>query len=345
MRKSLPRWLLLFTATSSAGCALGAGSVTRIADGREHDGRAISAEAYAAYARGALFEAAGDDKRALSAYQDALSEDSGSPELHARIGAVRCRLAQSPSDAQSTAATRSLARAVKLDPYSSTAWQETARCAARRHEARKAFAAALRAASSDPVSLESALLVIELAEGAGRAREARVWLDELVVRAPSSREAWVALAAFAVRHKDLGRELRARAGLQSLGIVPRTESTRELEAAIALGELRPARAAAVRARLGPGELATRLAERGHGAAASEQAALVLGADPDDANAWVARLVAADLRRDRAELARALSEGSASPSPLSPLATRLYAELLERMVGPDARDAWLAAQPK
>jgi tetratricopeptide (TPR) repeat protein len=345
MRESLARWLLLFTATSSAGCALGAGSVTRVADGREHDGRAISAEAYAAYARGALFEAAGDDQNALSAYKDALSEDSGSPELHARIGAVHCRLAQSASDAQSVAATRSLARAVKLDPYSSTAWQETARCAARRHEARKAFAAALRAASTDPVSLDSALLVIELAEAAGRAADARAWLDELVVHAPSSREAWAALAAFAARHGDPGRALRARAGLLRLGIQPGGRSIEEVDRAVSLGELDASRAAALRSRLGPGELATRLAERGHGAAASEQAALVLGANPDDANAWVARVVAADLLRDHAELGRALREAPASPSALDPLATRLLAELLGRVIGPDARTAWLAAQPQ
>jgi tetratricopeptide (TPR) repeat protein len=345
MRRILARWLVLFSATSSAGCALGAGSVTRIADGREEQGRAISAEAYGAYARGALFEAAGDDHNALAAYQAALSEDADSPEIYARIGAVHCRLAQSANDKDSGAAARSLTRAVKLDPTSSTAWQETARCAARRHQAREAFAAALQAANTDPVSVESALLVVELAEAAGRATDARVWLDELVVRAPSSREAWVALAAFAVRHGDLGRELRARGGLRSLGIAPRTEATRELDAAVAGGELGAARAAAVRSRLAPGELATRLADRGHGAAASEQAALVLGADPDDANAWVARVVASDLRRDQPELERALRESPSAPSALSPLATRLYAELLERLVGPEARAAWLAAQPK
>ena len=339
MRESLARWLLLFTATSSAGCSLGAGSVTRIADGREFQARAVSAEAYAAYARGALFEAAGDDENALGAYQAALSEDSRSPELHARIGAAHCRLGRS------AAASRSLARALELDPYSSTAWRETARCAARRDPPREALSAALRAASTDPVAVDSALLVIELAEAAGQTTEARVWLDELVVRAPSSREAWVALAAFATRHADLGRQLRARAGLASLGIVPRTESKRELDAAVTLGELGPARAAAVRSRLGPGELAARLAERGHGAAASEQAALVLGANPDDANAWVARVVAADLQHDRVELARALNESPTSPSALDPVATRLYAELLERLVGPDARAAWLQAQSK
>ena len=72
---------------------------------------------------------------------------------------------------------------------------------------------------------------------------------------------------------------------------------------------------------------------------------MLGADPDDGDAWVARVVAADLRRDRADFESALRDVPASASALSPVASRLYAELLERVVGAEARAAWLAAQPR
>jgi hypothetical protein len=73
--------------------------------------------------------------------------------------------------------------------------------------------------------------------------------------------------------------------------------------------------------------------------------LVLGADPDDADAWLSSLMAADLRGDRSEFARLLRECPASPSALSPHAAHLHAELLERLIGPEARAAWLAAQPR
>jgi tetratricopeptide (TPR) repeat protein len=345
MRGTLSRWVLLLLTASSSGCGFGAGSVTRIADGREFEARAISAEAYAAYARGALLEAAGDDRGALEAYQAALSEDGDSPEILARMGATQCRLAKSPSDATGKSATHSLRRATEVDPYSSSAWAEAARCKAHRGEAREALSAALRAAHTDPVSVTSAILVAELAEAAGDSNTARVWLDELVARAPTSREAFAVLARFGARHHDLGRELRARAGLSALGVSPQKDAALQLDRAVERGELPLARAAAIRSRLSPSELSLLLVERGQSAAAGEQARLVLGANPDDSDAWVARVVAADLRRDRADFENALRDAPASASGLSPVASRLYAELLERVVGAEARAAWLAAQPR
>jgi hypothetical protein len=344
MREALARWLVSLSAAVSTACALRSGVVTRVADGREFEARAISAEAYGAYARGALLESAGDDQNALAAYEDALAEDSDSPEILARIGATRCRLARSPNDAVGRAATQSLARATELDSLSSSAWTETAHCLARRGQLRQAFEAALRAAGADPVAIGSALLVSSRAEAAGELGLARSWLDELVARAPDSREAWLAFAGFAARQADLGRELRARAGLAALGLGTGPSPARDLDAALSQGNLAAARAAAIRLRLGAGELAARLLERGLSEAAMEQASLVSNADPEDVDAWVAGLVSADLRQDRRELERALHAVPTAPSAMSPLAVRLHAELLERVVGPDARAAWLAAQP-
>lgn len=341
MRDSFRRVLLLLSAAPFAACSF-RGTVTRLADHREFEGRAISSEAYGDYARGALLEAAGDDRGALAAYQAALSEDPSAPEIHARLGAVRCRNSRSAKDALGAAATRSLQRALELDPESSTAWTETSNCEARRGRVREAYEAAKRAAEFDPLAIASTVLVSARAEAAGDLEQARVWLDELVVRAPKSREAWTALARFAVRHADLGRQLRARAALARLGIETGGPPELELNAALARGELRSARAAAQRARLSPGELAARLAESGMTGAASEQAALVLGADPDDADAWITSLLTADLRRDQAELERTLLKVPSDPSGLSPAAARLLGQLLDRLVGRDARAAWLAA---
>ncbi|HWA74396.1 MAG TPA: tetratricopeptide repeat protein [Polyangiaceae bacterium] len=345
MRRSLGRVLLLLSAAPLAACSFGAGTVTRVADYREFEGRAISSEAYGDYARGALLEAAGDDRRALSAYQAALSEDPGAPEIHARLGAVRCRLSRSAKDMLGLAATRSLQRALELDPESSTAWAETSHCEARRGRPREAYEAAQRVAEFDPLPIASTLLVSARAEAAGDVAHARVWLDELVVREPQSREAWSALLAFAARQRDAGRALRARAALKGLGAVLPARPDEALKMALSTTDLPAARSAATRLRLAPGALAAELAERGSSQAAAEQAALVLSADPDDANAWIANTVAADLGRNLDELARALAAVPESPSALSPTAVRLYAALLERLVGPEARAAWLAAQPR
>ena len=50
MREALARWLVSLSAAVSTACALRSGVVTRVADGREFEARAISAEAYGAYA-------------------------------------------------------------------------------------------------------------------------------------------------------------------------------------------------------------------------------------------------------------------------------------------------------
>src|SRR5262245_27011835 len=83
---------LTLTLTLCSACAFQAQPVTRIIDGVEANGRPISDDAYAAYARASVLEAEGKDREALMAYRTALAADSGSSEILARIAAIECRL-------------------------------------------------------------------------------------------------------------------------------------------------------------------------------------------------------------------------------------------------------------
>jgi tetratricopeptide (TPR) repeat protein len=315
--------------------------VTRVADGLQYDARAVSGDAYAAYARASVLEAAGDDEHALAAYGRAEREDPHSPEIAARVGAVACRLARARDDDLGKRADSSFARALELDPHSATAWIELARCANRRGDSARALEAALRGVDADAGSVRAALLVAELVEQASDFDRARAWLDALVVREPDSRDAWLALAAFAERRADLGRRIRAEQGLSRLGL--KAGNRRSLAHALTHGRLEDARSVALELRIGAGELAVRAVQAGRLDAASTQAELVLGANPDDADAWIAAVAAADLQRNLDGLRSALGTAPEQASAPSPAALELLGELLDRMVGPEAKAAWQSAR--
>jgi uncharacterized protein with PIN domain len=76
--------------------------------------------------------------------------------------------------------------------------------------------------------------------------------------------------------------------------------------------------------------------------AKDQAELVLAADPGDGDARIAAVVAADLLRDDDALTHAMAIEVSPSTTLSPLASVLMAELLERRAGPAAKKAWLEA---
>jgi Tfp pilus assembly protein PilF len=332
--------VLLLVLSATFGCAAGGGRVTRIADGVEYEGRSVSAEAYAEYSRGALLEASGDDANALSAYQAARAEDPDSPEILARIGGVSCRLARVRGDAHAVLSDESFDRAVEVDPSSARAWIELARCAARRGDAKKAEAAALNAARFDATAPETALLVIELAAFAGDTARARIWLDELVVRFPKFRRGWQALREFGLEHGDVARRLRAERALRELDGARAVPPN--LENALSRDELERARSEAKRLGLRPSELALYAVHRGAITLARAQAELVLAADPDNADAWIARLAASDLSSDPRARFETLERSPENPSSVSKLGGQLLAELLERLIGPEARAAWEAA---
>jgi tetratricopeptide (TPR) repeat protein len=323
-----------------SGCVVRGETVTRVADGVPHEGRYIAEDAYALYARGALLEAHGDRNGALAQYLAALDADPDAPEILAHVARLNCELAGSPTDDWARRARAAVTRALAIDAESSVVLAESARCHARFREIRRALADALRAARADPESMRIQLLVVELAEAAGQLALARAWLDALVARSPDSRLAWRYVAEFAERTRDPGRALRAaRASADDRA----SARQRSLSAALARGDLDAARSAATALGISPGELAARATLEGKPSLAREQAELVLAADPTDPNAWIALLALSDLERNTEEWVRTLKAApdSAATAP-GPSARRLQAELLERVVGPEARRAWDAA---
>ena len=119
----------LLTLSLNLGCAEGADSVTRMADGVRYSGRFVNPEAYAAYLLGVEYEARGDYPRALSAYLEAHAEDPDSPEVWARIGALRCF---SSEPARGPAAARgAFEHGITNDPEYFGNYLERARCAER----------------------------------------------------------------------------------------------------------------------------------------------------------------------------------------------------------------------
>jgi Tfp pilus assembly protein PilF len=332
---------LLFALACPAGCALSQGSVTRVTDGVEREARPVSAEAYAYYSRAVLFEAKGDARAALLAYKTALREDPNSAELYARAASVECTQSRAAGDASARAAQVDFARAIELDPTSSQAWSLSARCAARQASLREALDRARKAAAFDPSSVSCSLLVAQYAEALGDLSTARAWLDGLVASAPTSREALHAFAAFAKRQGDRGRQLHAERQLTELGSA-KADVSATLHRALVRADLKAARQAATELRMPAAELALRAVRESNPTVATEQAQLTLAADPDDANAWIAALAAADLARDRSSVEHLVTAAPIAASTPNPLALELLGELLARLVGDDARAAWDAA---
>ncbi len=155
-----------------AGCAVSSSGVTRMAGGVRYEGRFINPEAYAAYLLGVEREAQGNFSEALAAYLEAHAEDPGSPEIWARIGAVRCF--SSELESGPAAARASFERGLKTDPSYYGNYLERARCAERARDFRSALvdaaAAVARRHDDEP---EKLLVACTLQESRHRS-EARV---------------------------------------------------------------------------------------------------------------------------------------------------------------------------
>jgi tetratricopeptide (TPR) repeat protein len=166
---------LLCGAMLGLGCAEGSSTVTRMAGGVRYEGRFVNPEAYAAYLQGALHEAQGDYKNALSSYLEAHAEDPDSPEVWARIGAVQCVTASPESGPK--AARVSFQRGVHNDPSYYGNYLERARCAERAHALPAALVDATAAVARRPQDEAANLLVIRVLGALGRNNEARTWLQ------------------------------------------------------------------------------------------------------------------------------------------------------------------------
>jgi Tfp pilus assembly protein PilF len=342
----------LATVVVSALLGLGCASsypVTRMVGGHRVEGRFVGDQAYGAYLKGVVLETQGRLDAAAAAYEEAILHDPDSAELWTRLGALRCSAPVKPgSPTTQSGPWDAFTRAAEIDPEYEETWTERARCHLLHGQLEQAARAARIATSLDPNRIEPPLLLAQILERQGRLVEARQWLDGLVVREPTSAEAHEAMARFAGRtHDDARREPSERA-LSNLR-PPRDDdqpfkrarpSFSEIDAALGQGDFERAKNLALSARLSSGALALRAAALGIVAFARAQAELVLTADPSDSDARVAAAVAADLGRDEDALSATLSSLPASSTPLSPLATLLMAELLDRRLGPRVKQTWL-----
>ncbi|HET7541774.1 MAG TPA: hypothetical protein VFK05_17990 [Polyangiaceae bacterium] len=277
----------------SAGCAVGSSGVTRMAGGVRYEGRFINAEAYASYLQGVEQEARGKFNEALAAYLEAHAEDPDSPEIWARIGAVRC-FEREPK-AGPAAARAAFERGLKVDPGYYGTYFERARCAERAQDFAGALRDAMAAVARRPEDEPGNLLVARALHALGQAREAREWLEAYRSYHPATRATERALES-------------ARGGTAN---PPAAERAAQAAArSEAFDELRSGRT-----------------ER-----ARTQAQLELEADPSNADAWIATLVACDALHDEPCFEAAISRLQ-TPS-LSPSSTALgyLRELLARRAG-------------
>lgn len=276
-------------------CAVGSSGVTRIAGGVRYEGRFINPEAYAAYLLGVEREARGQFSEAVAAYLEAHAEDPDSPEIWARIGAVRC-FSSEPQIGPAAART-SFERGLKTDPEYYGNYLERARCAERASDFPSALRDATAAVARRPDDEPANLLVARSLQGLGHRAEARAWLE-----------------AYRSYHAVTVATDRALDNARSPASGTATTA--------------PGARAASSARSGAfDELRSGRTER-----ARQQAETELAADPSNADAWIAALVACDALHDDQCFETTISRLQ-TPS-LSPSGTALgyLRELLARRAG-------------
>ena len=292
-------------------------SVVRSAGGELTRGRFIAPQAYEAYARGALAEAEGELDTAAAAYRRAAEIDADGPEPWTRLGAVLCRQGK---HAEAAAAFD------EADDTYAPLRKARARCLLDQGKPALALTEADAALVFDPADEETALLRADILEKSGdRPRAVRELLARLVAYGPRERVA-ARLAPLARAEGDLGAA--GFAGEVLDGGTPRrpgTASREALDPARARGDLAAARRLGPRAGVAPGTLALRAVALGHRDIGREQAELVLGADPSNADALVALFAAT---------APKIAPLASPTGPLSPLGRLVLAETLLRYVGPE-----------
>jgi tetratricopeptide (TPR) repeat protein len=277
-------------------CTMGGAGVTRIAGGVRYEGRFINPEAYAAYLLGVEREAQSEFSEALAAYLEAHAEDPDSPEIWARIGAVRC-FSSAPQKGPA-AARASFERGLKTDPAYYGNYFERARCAERAGDFPSALKDATAAVAHRPDDEPANLLVARVLQALGQSAEARAWLEAF--------RSYHAATIATDRALDHARRPPS-------GAVPAAPG---------------GTAASSRAR------SSAFAELGSGRneRARQQAQIELDADPSNSDAWIATLVACDALHDEPCFEATISRLQ-TPS-LAPSSTALgyLRELLARRAG-------------
>ncbi|MEM1035017.1 MAG: hypothetical protein AAGN82_32050, partial [Myxococcota bacterium] len=180
----------------------------------------------------------------------------------------------------------------------------------------------------------------------GQRTEVQRRLASLGFQHPSRRDVWEAMAAMssdpawvahaAARARRLAPALDAAAVSPSV-VAPRTHNAargwKDVDGALARGALDEARAEMTRSRHDPRWLAARAIFIGRPELAAREASLRLAANPREADARVALLLAADLVRDATLFARALNVAPETEhEALTPVAAVLLDEVLSRREG-------------
>ncbi|MEO8904235.1 MAG: hypothetical protein ABI488_17890 [Polyangiaceae bacterium] len=291
-RALLLRALASFVTLACFACTEGQSGVTRMADGVRYEGRFVNPEAYAAYLQGVEREARGEYQNALSSYLEAHAEDPDGAEIWARIGAVQC--ASSTPERGLKVARVSFERGLHNDPQYFGNYLERARCAERANALKAALEDGIAAVARRPEEEPSNLLVARVLSELGRNDEARAWLQAFqTYRAPSA---------------AVTRALESIRGVTSPATATAAVASEAHSAAFA--DLRAGRV-----------------ER-----ARSQAKLELDADPTNADAWIASLVACDALRDTQCFETAIASLKTPSLPPSDTALGFLRELLARRAG-------------
>jgi len=309
-----------------AACSGFGGGVARVVDGQVHEGPFIGPESYAAYARGAQFEALAQYPAAEKAYEEALEFDPNSVGIWTRLGSVRCA-------SQRPTADQAFGQAERLEPDFAALWYERGRCSLSRDRPGEANKAALRALSLDPLHLPTTTLLVETFVRLKQSEEALRYLDAAIALHPNLQllSRW----RHAIARGDAAPTAPAAAAVDRPGLA-------ELDRALLDDTTDEARALALELDLPASELAARAVALGKTRVGLEQANQVQQADPADGTAWVTLLSSADLLRDDALYDAALNALDQEPTLPSSLGVVLFAELLRRRVGDEAARAWLNA---
>lgn len=343
----------LLLAASGAGCA--PPSVLRDAGGEVRLGRFIPAEAYQAYAEGALAEADGRLGESVARYAEAARLDEDGPEAWTRLGAIHCR--QKAFDEGAAA----LDNALRADATFAPAHREIAGCALGRGDDAGALSASERAMVLDPTDDATYLIRARALEHAGRGHDAARLLAARLLHCRADRRVTEALTELAqrVHDPDVGRMaarcmVDAERPIAALTKAPRSSSSDgtsgvkkvharvlpsldSIDAALSADDLKTARHLALRASMTEGELAVRAAALGRIRSARTLASLVADADPSDLSARIALAATADLAFDQELLARAGAATRGDGRAISRLSQLLLAEVLARRVdGASAR---------
>ena len=315
------------------------GTVVRVVDGHEVRGRSVRPDAYAFYLRGALLEAQGQDASARAAYEQVVALDPDSVQAWTRVAALVCRT-------EPAAAARVFEAAAAVDDTYEPLWRERARCYLVQGDPRAACESAQRAVELDPDLIEPTLLLGEACSEAGRGSQARRWMWSYVQRRPQAAPVWSALLELAAKEGDQPLVARAQRALEQLrpptAPLERTQATRQIDAALVDHDLEGAQDLAIESGVPLAFVALRAAASGRPQEAAVLARLVLEADPDNADAWIAGAVAADLSGNSEAFAEVVGRLGREPLEPEPLAARLLAELLSRRVNAEAARAWLTA---